>query len=184
MTEIVCILDRSGSMSSLRDEVIGSYNNFVQEQKTNLKDKDNTLTLVIFDDKYEVVYERISLDSVPQLTPEIYFTRGNTSLNDAIGKSINNVSKDKTKVLVLIQTDGLENSSMEYKSEQIKDLIKEKEKIGWQFNFIGAGPAAFEQGKQYIQVISPWNCTFTNNDTEGIREGFNFMSRAGLAYCN
>jgi hypothetical protein len=184
MTEIVCILDRSGSMHSLQTEVIGSFNSFVEEQRKILKDRSNTLTLVLFDDKYEMVYERIPLEFVPKLTASTYFTRGMTSLFDAIGKTVNSINPDKKKVLVLIQTDGQENSSSEYKSQQIKELIKSKEKIGWEFNFIGAGPDAFEQGQQFNGIISSSNQKYTDNTARGVREGFNFMNKQSIAYCS
>ena len=184
MTEIVCILDRSGSMHSLQTEVIGSFNSFVEEQRRLLKDRSNTLTLVLFDDKYEMVYERVPLEFVPKLTSSTYFTRGMTSLFDAIGKTVNSINPDKSKVLVLIQTDGQENSSKEYKSDQVKELIKSKERFGWQFNFVGAGPEAFEQGQHFNGVISSANQMYTTNTARGMREGFNFMNNQSVAYCN
>lgn len=132
--ELICVLDRSGSMQDLKDEVINSYNHFIEEQKE--KDKNTRVTLIIFDDKYEIVYEDKKITKVPELTSEVYYPRGMTSLLDAIGTAVN-TSKAK-EALVLIQTDGHENSSHEYNHRDIKDLIKEKEDQGWDFIFLGA----------------------------------------------
>jgi len=131
---IICVLDRSGSMASLSDEVINSFNHFLKEQQSE-KGK-AYLTLVLFDDRYEVVYDRVNLKNVKPIDSSIYYARGMTGLYDAIGKAINsNTDKD---AMVLIQTDGHENSSHEYNQDSIKKLIKKKEDIGWDFIFLGA----------------------------------------------
>ncbi len=140
--DIICILDRSGSMMGMADEVINSFNEFVQDQ---LKEKGKArLTLVLFDDKYEVVYEREKLKKVPELTSKTYFARGMTSLYDAIGKTLtDNTAKH---AMVLIQTDGHENSSQEFNQEAVKKLIKDKEALGWDFLFLGANIDAKSTG--------------------------------------
>jgi hypothetical protein len=183
MAEIICILDRSGSMNHLADEVIGGFNSFVSEQKKHLINPDNRLTLVLFDDKYEVVYNRLPLYSVPKLTSDVYYTRGMTALNDAIGKSISNVDKSKNRVIVLIQTDGQENSSQEYKLDQIKRMIKDRESMGWEFNFVGAGLEAFQQGQAY-GVFGSSNQMYTGNARGDITKGFAFLNQQSVNYCN
>jgi len=140
-TDIICILDMSGSMRSLKDEVIGAFNRFVTEQQ-ELPGKAK-LSLILFDDVYELIHDRIALDKVPELTSEVYSPRGMTALNDAIGKTILNMKKkDKKKVICMIQTDGAENASQEFSGingqNKIKELIKEKEELGWKFMFLGA----------------------------------------------
>lgn len=179
MTEIICILDRSGSMSQMASEVINSFNHFVREQKNlPITSNEDKLTLVLFDDKYEVVYDRIPLPSVPALTPDTYYVRGMTGLNDAIGKAVYSVSHSKTNVIVLIQTDGMENASKEFRSEQIKQLIKEKERLGWEFNFVGAGLDAFNQGTQ-AYGISIANCLNVSATRGGVQTSFkNFGGQA------
>jgi len=181
MTEIICILDRSGSMNQMANEVINSFNHFINIQKelpiTNGEDK---LTLVLFDDKYEVVHNRIPLSRTPALTSSVYFTRGMTALNDAIGKSINSVDPTKRNVIVLIQTDGEENSSKEYKSDQIKRLIKEKENLGWEFNFVGAGLDAFKQG----ETFGLRNNMHVEQTSYGIQKSMSFLNTQCSNYRN
>ncbi len=132
-TEIVCILDRSGSMAGSENEVLGSFNKFIKDQK-KIEGKAK-VTLVLFDHEYSMPWCRIPLKDTPKLTKELYVTRGMTALNDAIGKTINSFLKKK-KVIMLIQTDGFENCSLEFSTRQIKKLIKKKKK--WEFVFIGS----------------------------------------------
>ena len=131
---IICILDRSGSMSSLTSEVIGSFNHFLDEQKA--EDGEAKLTLVLFDNEYEVVYDQVDIKEVKHIDNSIYYTRGMTAMNDAIGMTISKYTD--ADAIVLIQTDGHENSSSEYTRERVKELITEKEKLGWDFTFLGA----------------------------------------------
>jgi uncharacterized protein with von Willebrand factor type A (vWA) domain len=132
-TEIICILDRSGSMRGSENEVINSFNKFIKDQK-KIEGKAK-VTLVLFDNEYEMPWRRIPLKDTPKLTKELYYTRGMTALNDSIGKTINDFSKKK-KVIMLIQTDGFENCSREFSTDQVKKLIKKKKK--WEFVFIGS----------------------------------------------
>ena len=144
--EILCILDRSGSMDHIMKEAINAFNEFVTEQKT--LPGDARLTLAAFDDKYDVIHDRVDIQEVPTLSKRVVFARGMTALNDAIGKTINNAKKNK-KTICLIQTDGLENCSNEYSTNDIRELIKKKTKKGWEFHFIGAGIDAFAEGHKY-----------------------------------
>jgi len=136
---LVSILDRSGSMWNTEKEVIGAYNSFIEQQRkiaeeNNIKIK---ASLILFDDQYEKVYEKVSLNDVPELTEDVYYTRGMTALYDAVGKTIN-AFKKKKNVIMFIETDGMENSSKEYNSDSVKQLVDEKTKAGWDFNFVGA----------------------------------------------
>ena len=177
--DIICVLDRSGSMSSLAGEVINSYNNFLQDQRTE-KGKAR-VTLVLFDDKYEVVYERVKLKKVPELTPKVYFARGMTSLYDAIGKTISDDRfKDTKDAIVLIQTDGYENSSQEFKKEDIKQLVKEKEALGWDFQFLGANIDAMAVGQGFgLSTDKIMQYQATNS---GVRDAHMSMSAVSKAY--
>lgn len=133
--QILCLLDRSGSMRPIISDVIGSFNQFIEDQR---KEKGHAqLTLIIFDDKYEVIYDKKDIRDVAPLTKEIYFARGWTALYDAVGYGLTSLG-DAKDVIVLIQTDGQENKSTEWKKESIKKLIEEKEALGWDFNFVGA----------------------------------------------
>jgi len=150
-TEIVCIIDKSGSMCTVRDDSIGGFNTFLKEQK-RLKDK-ATMTLVLFDTSFTTIYENEPINKVKQLNEKIYVPGGCTALLDAIGSTLVNVAKrydgKKTKnqkVIVVILTDGQENSSREYKKQQIKDMIStHQEKQKWEFIFLGANQDAFAE---------------------------------------
>lgn len=153
-TQIICILDRSGSMGSIIEDAIGGFNEFLRDQK-KLKD-DASMTVALFDDYYEMLYDNIPLPEVENFSRSTWSPRGMTALYDAIGKTINEVKnthsklvkKDRPdKVLVCIVTDGLENASREHTSEQVKKMIKECEKEnGWSFIYLAANQDAFDVG--------------------------------------
>jgi uncharacterized protein YegL len=144
--EIIAILDRSGSMGGLVNDVIGGYNQFIKEQK--VLPGEAKVTLVLFDNKIEIPYSGMKIQDVPELTKEVYFARGMTSLLDAIGQTFNNVgsrlaatpeNERPEKVIVLINTDGEENSSKEFNKAKIKEMIEHQEqKYNWQILFLGA----------------------------------------------
>ena len=176
-TEIICVLDRSGSMGGLAVEVVNSFNEFIADQR-KIPGKAK-VTVVLFDDKYEVVHDRIKLEDVPELTGEVYFTRGMTALNDAIGKTIQNVDKKRDKVILMIQTDGQENASQEYtKSGTIKKMVEEKEKKGWEVMFLGANIDSFVEGGAR-GIRSSVNYAPT---TDGVKFAYQTMSDATRAY--
>lgn len=142
VTDIVVIFDRSGSMMNIQSEMIGAYNRFIKEQ-CEVPGKAR-VTLIAFDDKIETIFDKVDLDSVREIGYADVEPRGMTALNDAIGTSISKIDNDR--VVLLIQTDGIENYSREYTTDKIKDLISEKKKIGWDVSFIGADMDAFAQG--------------------------------------
>lgn len=145
ITEIIFILDRSGSMSGYESDTIGGFNGFIKIQ--NLKDEKTNLTVVLFDHEREILWDGIEISNVI-LTEKEYFVRGSTALLDAIGHTIIDVSNRliKTsynnlpnKVIFVITTDGLENSSVEFTYEQVERLIKQKQSVDkWDFIFLGA----------------------------------------------
>ena len=151
-THITVILDRTGSMESIRDDTIGGFNAFLHEQKA--EPGFATLTLVQFDtqDPYEVVHNFRTLETVPGLTRETYVPRAATPLLDAMGRGINDLESSlarmeepekPARVVMVIITDGQENSSREFRKGQIEKMIEEKqEKLGWQFVFLSADLAA------------------------------------------
>ena len=146
LTEIVFILDRSGSMSGLEADTIGGYNSMMEKQKK--EEGEAYISTVLFDDRSEVVHDRIPIDKVPALTEKQYYVRGCTALLDALGDAIHHIStihkyareEDRPeKTLFIITTDGMENASRRYGYEEIRKLVNErKEKYGWEFLFLGA----------------------------------------------
>ena len=157
LTEIVYILDRSGSMSGLEKDTIGGYNSFLEKQKK--EDGDAVVTTVLFDDKYDMVHDHVDIKKVKLLTNKEYFARGMTALLDAIGKTINHVgnrhkyaldSEVPGKTIVVITTDGFENASREFTSDKVKSMIEhQKKKYGWEFLFLGANIDAVETAKNF-----------------------------------
>jgi hypothetical protein len=154
LTEIIFILDRSGSMGGLESDTIGGFNGFVKKQA---EAGQTSLTTVLFDDKYEILHNGINAGDVV-LTNNEYFTRGSTALLDAVGKTINDVGKRLSdtpedsrpgKVIFVITTDGLENSSREFSYDKVKKMIThQSEKYGWEFIFLGANIDVAEEGNK------------------------------------
>ena len=146
--DITLILDRSGSMQDLSNQVILSFNDFLEEQKTI--EGEATVSLVQFNHEYSLVYEGIDLQNAKQLNTDNYHAIGNTALFDAIGRTIQE-TKQRVKpgtadVVFVITTDGLENSSQEYSGSQIKYMITECETdYGWHFMYLAANDDAFDQ---------------------------------------
>jgi hypothetical protein len=154
-TSIGVIIDRSGSMSPLAKDTIGGFNTFLADQKALPGEAD--LTLVLFDHEYLVVHDGVKLADVPDMDCLTYVPRGNTALRDAIGRTVNvmraNLSAkpdaDKPgKVILLIITDGEENSSREYTGDQIRKLLGEVQGEGWDVTYFGANQDAFAVGKE------------------------------------
>lgn len=157
LTEVVFILDRSGSMSSLTNDTIGGFNSFVEQQKKEAGEC--FLTTILFDDQYDVLHDHIDIQEVKPLTDREYFARGMTALLDATGKAISTVgnrlavtNEDERpeNVIVVITTDGQENSSKEFTAEKIKEMVShQEEKYKWSFLFLGANIDAFATGGAY-----------------------------------
>jgi uncharacterized protein YegL len=152
LTELVFILDKSGSMSGLESDTIGGFNAMLQKQKA--LDGECRITTVLFDNHYELLHDRLDLRAVSPLTDKDYQVGGTTALLDAIGRTIcklANVQRNTAeeyragKVLFVIITDGMENASREFSAEKVKAMIEqEKEKYGWEFIFLGANIDAVE----------------------------------------
>lgn len=144
LTEIIFLLDRSGSMSGLENDTIGGYNGFLKSQ---CKLGKTLLTTVLFDDKYEILHNGVDASEVT-LTEKEYFTRGSTALLDAVGKTILDVGFRMShipeenrpgKIIFVITTDGMENSSKEFTYDRVSDMITIQQKIyHWEFIFMGA----------------------------------------------
>ena len=146
LTEMVFILDRSGSMSRLTKDTIDGYNSLIKKQKE--EDGEARVTTVLFDNFYDVLYENKDINTIEELTDKDYYARGMTALLDAIGKTINMVGhrlnmtpeeERPSKVVVVITTDGQENSSCEFTKSQIKEMIElQQNTYNWTFMFLGA----------------------------------------------
>lgn len=145
-TEIICVVDRSGSMHTIVDDAIGGFNSFLHDQR-QLEDE-AYLTLYRFDDEVELVRECQPIKEFPNATMETFKPRGNTALWDAVGVALNdsvNRIKD-SKVIVVIITDGHENASKHYNADGVKRMIEECRKMNWEFLFLGANIDAFAVG--------------------------------------
>jgi uncharacterized protein YegL len=157
LTELVFILDRSGSMEGLEKDTIGGFNGVIKKQKKEVGHAN--ITTVLFDDQYELLHDHYDLSEVDKITSKEYYVRGTTALLDAIGKTINKVkaaqkhtapNHQAEKVLFVIITDGMENASTEYTYKQIHKMVShQKEKHGWEFLFLGANIDAVETGKRF-----------------------------------
>jgi uncharacterized protein YegL len=174
LTELVFILDRSGSMGGLESDTIGGYNAMLNKQIG--VDGEAYITTVLFDDGYELLHDRINLKGVKPITEKEYFVRGTTALLDAIGKTIHKIvnvqrntseSEQAEKVLFVITTDGFENSSKEYSYSKIKAMIeKQKSRYGWEFLFLGANIDAVSEAAKF--GIDSSRATQFHNDGDGI----------------
>lgn len=147
-TEVVIVLDRSGSMSSIQDATVKGFNEFIKEQKN--AEGDAFVTLVQFDDRYEENYKSVPVKDVADLiVGETFIPRGMTALHDAIGKTINELKTDRDVTFVII-TDGAENASREFTGEAVKKMIQSMEKDKqWKFVYLGANQDAVTVAKNY-----------------------------------
>jgi len=180
--ELVFILDRSGSMGGLESDTIGGYNSMLSKQKKEKTGK-VSVTTVLFDDQYELLYNQVPIEKVSPMTEEEYYVRGSTALLDAIGKTVMQVKANqdkkeiKDKVLFVIITDGMENASREYRVEQVKKLIEErKEKDNWEFLFLGANIDAIGAAKD-IGIDSSRAVRF-KSDKKGTAKNYEVLNEA------
>ena len=157
LTEIVYILDRSGSMSGLEADTIGGFNSMIEKQKQT--GEKAYVSTVLFDDRTEVIHDRVPIEKVDKKTNKEYFVRGSTALLDAVGGAIKHIinihkyarEEDRPdKTIFVITTDGMENASMNYNYEQVKKMIeKEQKEYGWEFIFIGANIDACAEAERF-----------------------------------
>jgi uncharacterized protein YegL len=177
-SELVFILDRSGSMSGLEKDTIGGFNSLIQKQR---REKGKCyVSCVLFDDVQEVIYNRVPLNEVKKMTQKQYYARGCTALLDAMGGAIHHIgnvhkySKEEIgKTLFIIITDGLENSSKRYTYVTIKQMVeRQKEKYGWEFIFIGANMDVIQEANKFgIDQAVRYAC-----DEEGTALNYSVLS--------
>lgn len=184
-THVLMIVDMSGSMQGLANDVRGGFNGYVTTLKADAE-MTYRLTVTLFDTEFIPLAVDAALADVPELTRENYYPRGMTALNDAIGKTLAEFDakhgkvKKTERVLVVIQTDGQENSSREFTTDAVKALIAEKDKSDrWAFIFLGAGPEAFESGHAYGLGAST---IATNQTGAGTRSTYSGLGAASVAY--
>ncbi len=157
LTEIVYILDRSGSMSGLEEDTIGGFNSMMEKQKKT--GEEAYVSTILFDDKAEVLHDRVSIQKVEKMNDRQYYVRGCTALLDAVGGAIHHIgnvhkyARDEErpeKTIFVITTDGMENASREYSYSKVKRMIEhEREKYGWEFIFIGANIDAAAEAERF-----------------------------------
>lgn len=183
LTELVFILDRSGSMGGLERDTIGGFNGMIKRQK---KEKSQVnVTTILFDDEVDIIHDRFPVEIIEPLTEREYFVRGCTALLDAVGTAIEkmeNVQKHLPedhragKVIFVITTDGLENSSEHFNYEQIRRKIEAKKECGWEFLFLGANIDAGREAEK-IGIARNRSVTY-ENDAEGIARNFEAVGKA------
>ena len=187
LTELVFILDRSGSMHGLEQDTIGGYNGLLEKQRGETGEA--TVTTVLFDDAYEMLYDNADLTKVKELTAREYYARGCTALLDAIGRTVQNVEKrhhlaPESQVpggtMVVIITDGFENASREYSLETVKKLISRQKEKGWEFMFLGANMDAVQTAES--MGIQADRAVTYEADSIGTQKNFACMSAPMAAY--
>ena len=187
LTELVFILDRSGSMGGLEADTIGGYNAMISRQKQ--EEGEALVSTVLFDDRADVLHDRVPLGKVEPMTEEQYFVRGCTALLDAVGGAVHHIGnvhkyareEDRPeKTIVVITTDGMENSSRRYGYEKVKSMIeRQKQRYGWEFLFLGANMDAVEVAGRF--GISSSRAVTYECDSEGTQVNFQALGQAVCA---
>lgn len=184
ITELVFILDKSGSMAGLESDTIGGYNAMLKKQQE--EPGEALVTTVLFDDNYELLHDRTNIKGIRPITEKDYYVGGCTALLDAIGKTIHKIGNAQkhtakeqraAKVMFVITTDGLENASREYTFAKVRAMIeRQKEKYEWEFIFLGANIDAISTAARF--GISADRAANFHADSEGTRLNYEAVSHA------
>ncbi len=184
LTEIVFILDRSGSMSGLEADTIGGFNSLVEKQRR--EEGEAIVSTVLFDDDCDVIHDRVPLEAVEKLTEKEYYVRGCTALLDALGGAVHHIgnihkyARDEDrpeKTIFIITTDGMENASRRYTCARVKRMVeRQKERYGWEFLFLGANMDAIETAG-HIGIHADRAVTY-QNDREGTNLNYQVVHEA------
>ena len=190
MTEIIFILDRSGSMEGLEADTIGGFNSMMRKQAS--EPGDALVSTLLFNNELEVIHDRINIKDVPELTSKEYYVGGGTALLDAVGNAIKHIAKIHKyarkedvpkKTLFIITTDGMENASRIFSYEDVKKMVEhEKSKYGWEFIFLGANIDAAAEASRYgidSSMAVNYNC-----DSKGMKISFKVMEDVVRSYRN
>ena len=186
-TELVFILDRSGSMSGLESDTIGGFNGMLTQHRS--EGGDVLVSTVLFDHENEVIHDRVRIADVPTLTSKEYYTRGCTALLDAMGDAIHHIKnvhkyarpEDRpARTMFIVTTDGMENASTRYTADQVRAMVKQQEEAGWAFVFLGANIDA-------VQVAGGLGIRAENTaefacDAAGVRENFASLTAMTCAF--
>lgn len=188
LTELVFILDRSGSMAGLESDTIGGYNAMLKKQKAEAGEA--IVTTVLFDDDYQLLHDRIDIRGIKPITEKDYYVRGSTALLDALGRTISKIGNAQRhtsdelraeRVLFVITTDGMENASREYSYAKIRHMVeRQQQKYGWEFIFLGANMDAIEVAGSY--GIAKNRAQTYLNDEEGVNLNFEAVNRAATSF--
>ena len=180
LTEMIFILDRSGSMAGLESDTIGGFNSMLERQKK--EEGEAYVSTILFNHNSTVIHDRVSIDKVEPLTREQYFAAGTTALMDAMGDAIHHIKnvhkyareEDRpAHTIMVIITDGMENASRRYSSDSIKATVKKRTEEGWEFIFLGANIDAVETASDY--GIKPERAANFHNDNRGIHTNFTVL---------
>lgn len=190
MTEIIFILDRSGSMEGLEADTIGGFNSMMRKQAS--EPGDALVSTLLFDNDVEVIHDRLNIKDVPEITSKEYYVRGCTALLDAVGGAIKHISmihkyarKEDIpeKTLFIITTDGMENASRLYSYDDVRSMVEhQKSKYGWEFIFLGANIDAAAEASRYgidSSMAVNYNC-----DSKGMKISFKVMEDVVRSYRN
>ena len=184
LTEMVFILDRSGSMRGLEADTIGGFNGLIEKQRK--EEGEAYVSTVLFDSECSVIHDRVSLEKIEPMTEKEYYVRGCTALLDALGGAIRHISNVHryarpedvpAHTLFVVMTDGLENASRRYDSQTVKRMIKERQsEFGWEFLFLGANIDAVETARNF--GIREDRAVRYCSDREGTRLNYRVVSEA------
>lgn len=184
LTEIVFILDKSGSMSGLEKDTIGGFNSLIEKQKK--EDGEALISTVLFSSYSEVITDRVPLDQIRPMTSDDYYVGGCTALLDAMGGAVHHIrnvhkyirEEDRPeKTLFIIMTDGQENSSRMYTYRKVKDMIsKAQEELNWEFLFLGANMDAISAAESF--GIHEDHAVRFENDAQGVEMNYAVLSEA------
>ncbi len=182
-TEIVCILDRSGSMADIAGDTIGGFNAFVKRQQDEVGKA--RISLVLFDNEVTKPFSHVAVESAPVLDEEVYYPRGSTALLDALGRTLEQTrsaieamhpDERPEEVVVLVMTDGYENASREYDARTVRRMVELRQADGWEFVFIGADINAAQVAES--MGMAHGSATQSTKTTGGTAEAYYRMSRA------
>ena len=184
LTELVFIIDRSGSMSGLETDTIGGFNGLLEKQKR--EEGEAYVSVVLFDDRMDVLYDRVDIRKVEPMNDTQYYVRGCTALLDAVGGAIHHIGNIykyareedvPEKTLFIITTDGMENASRVYSYDKVRSMIeRQKEKYHWEFLFLGANIDAVKVAGRF--GIKASRAARYEHDEAGTRLNYDVMSKA------